>query len=94
MDAEEVVQVYLSIENENEQLPASSLVNFKRVALGAGTNGNVSFSIPHGEFAYINSKGEKVQHKGKATVTVGNAAPCDRSQELGAVAFKIKVDVK
>ena len=31
IDADEVVQVYLSIDNKNEQLPISSLVDFKRI---------------------------------------------------------------
>jgi beta-glucosidase len=94
VDVEEVVQVYLSIDNKVEQLPFSSLVNFKRVAVKKGDNTNVSFAIPYSDFFYINNKGEKVQVKGKATITVGNASPGQRSQELGAKTFKIEVDVK
>jgi len=93
VDAEEVVQVYLSIDNKTEQLPISSLVNFKRVAIKKGAGNKVSFSIPYNEFSYINSKGEKVQHTGKATIIVGNASPGARSLQLGAQAFKIDVDV-
>jgi beta-glucosidase len=91
--AEEVVQVYLTIENKDEQLPISSLVGFKRVSIGRGASSEVAFSIPHSEFSYINSKGEKVQHKGKATMTVANAAPGERSRQLGAKAFTISVEV-
>jgi beta-glucosidase len=93
VDAEEVVQVYLSIENPDEALPIASLVNFKRVAIAKGASSTVSFSIPHGDFSYINRKGEKVSHQGKATVTVANAAPGERSRQLGAQAFKINVNV-
>ncbi|TAD85110.1 MAG: hypothetical protein EAY75_11865 [Bacteroidetes bacterium] len=91
--AEEVVQVYLSIENKNEQMPVSTLLNFKRVAVKKGATNQVSFSIPYNEFSYINSKGEKVQHQGKATLTVGNASPGQRSQELGANAFTMEVEL-
>ena len=94
VNADEVVQLYLTINNKTEELPFSSLVNFKRVAINKGANSNVSFSIPYSEFAYINSNGEKVQHKGKATITVGNASPGERSKELGATAFKFEVDIK
>jgi beta-glucosidase len=93
MDAEEVVQVYLSVDNIKEQLPISSLVNFKRVFIKKGENTNVSFSVPYKDFSYINSKGDKVQVKGKATISVGNASPGARSQELGAKTFKIEVEV-
>ncbi len=31
---------------------------------------------------------------GTATITIGNAAPGERSQQLGGMAFKIDVDVK
>jgi beta-glucosidase len=93
-DAEEVVQVYVSIDSKNEEMPISTLVNFKRVAVKKGAASNVNFSIPFSDFSYINTKGEKVQHLGKATITVGNASPGLRSQELGAKAFTIEVELK
>ncbi len=93
VDGDEVVQLYLHIDEKNEQLPISSLIAFKRVSLGKGASGNAKFSIPYEEFSYINNKGEKVQHKGKATVIVGNAAPGERSKQLGATAFSINVDL-
>jgi len=93
-DAEEVVQVYLTIDNNKEQLPISALVDFKRIALKKGESSIVNFSIPFQKFSYISSTGEKIQHKGKATVTFGNASPGERSAQLGAKAFKTIVDVK
>jgi len=93
-DAEEVVQVYMTIDNNKEQLPISALVAFKRIALNKGGSSVVTFSIPYHEFAFINSKGEKIQHKGKAAVTIGNASPGERSEQLGAKVFKMEVVVK
>ncbi len=93
-DAEEVVQVYMTIDNNKEQLPISALVAFKRIALKKGETSVVTFSIPYKEFAYFNSKGEKIQHKGKAAVTIGNASPGERSEQLGAKVFKMEVVVK
>jgi beta-glucosidase len=94
INADEVVQLYLTINDVKEELPASTLVNFKRVSIQKGTNRKVSFSVPYKEFSFINSKGEKIQHKGKATITIANASPSDRSQQLGAMAFKFDVAVK
>lgn len=93
IDAEEVVQIYLNIENGKENLPISSLVDFKRIAVNKGKQSKVTFSIPYKEFAYYNSKGDKIQHHGKATITIGNASPGERSEQLAAKGFKIDVSV-
>jgi len=93
-DAEEVVQVYLTIDNNKEQLPLATLIDFKRIALNKGESRIVAFSIPYNVFAFIDSQGEKIQHKGKATVTIGNASPGERSEQLGANVFKVNVEVK
>lgn len=93
IDAEEVVQVYLSMENKKERLPIASLVDFKRVAVKKGSQYNLFFSVPYDTFAYYNSEGEKIQHQGKATLTIGNASPGKRSAELGAQSFEIDVKV-
>jgi beta-glucosidase len=94
INREEVVQVYLSIDNENERLPLASLIDFKRVSLNTGEQKEVSFTVPHEAFSYYNSDGEKIQHKGKATIIVGNASPGERSKELGAENFEIDLVVK
>jgi len=94
INADEVVQLYVTIHNGKEELPFSSLVNFKRVSINQGKNSRVSFSLPYNEFSFINSKGEKTQHKGKATLTIANASPGQRSQELGAKSYKFDVELK
>lgn len=94
MDVDEVVQVYLTIKGVKEEVPQASLIAFQRVTIGKEGQKNVSFSIPHETFSYFNSDGEKVQHKGEAIVTVGNASPGERSMELGAQLFEIDVNVR
>lgn len=91
--ADEVVQVYLTIQGVDENVPVASLVDFKRVTIGKDEQKNVSFSIPYEKFSYYNTAGEKVQHKGDAVLTIGNASPGERSKELGAKMYKIEVDV-
>jgi len=93
MNVEEVVQLYIRIENEKERLPLSSLVDFKRISIPKGEKCNVTFAVPFEGFSYYNIKGEKIQHNGKATITVANSSPGERSKELGAVAFNIDVIV-
>ena len=88
------MQVYLTFKDTDEAVPLASLVDFKRISLAKGERQKVSFSIPYEEFSYYNSKGEKVQHKGKAIVTVSNASPSERSKELGAKMYELEVSVK
>ena len=82
--AEDVVQVYLTIDKENQNLPLASLVDFERVAVKKGSTEEISFSIPYEKFTYVNVDGKTVQHSGPATITIGNASPGERSDELGA----------
>jgi beta-glucosidase len=94
IDAEEVVQVYVRFDNEKEQLPMASLVDFRRVTVNKGKRRDVTLYVPYDEFSYYNREGEKVQHRGKATVIVGNASPGERSEELRAKSYKLEVEVK
>jgi hypothetical protein len=50
--------------------------------------------VPYKAFSYINSKGQEIQHQGKAKLTIANASPGERSKELGAVSFPIEITVK
>lgn len=93
-DVDEVVQVYVSIKDVVEKVPVASLVDFKRISLISGEQKNISFSIPYKEFCYYNNEGQKVQHKGRAVITVGNASPGERSKELNAVLHEFEVIVK
>ena len=91
---EDVIQLYLTIENSKENLPSASLIDFKRASFPQGAGRNIKFSVPYKEFSYYNSEGKKVQHHGKATITVANASPGERSNQLGAEAFKVSVVVE
>jgi beta-glucosidase len=94
IDAQEVVQLYLTINNVKEEVPIASLIDFKRVEVGKNDNTSVKFTVPYSKFTYINSKGESIQHKGSATLTLSNAAPGERSAELGMTAVKFRVDLR
>jgi beta-glucosidase len=91
---EDVIQLYLTIENSKENLPSASLIDFKRASFPQGAGRNMKFSVPYKEFSYYNSEGTQVQHHGKANITVANASPGERSNQLGAEAFKVSVVVE
>ena len=94
IQADEVVQLYLTIVNQKEELPIASLINFKRITINKGESSTVNFSVPYNKFMYINSKGDEVQHKGKAILTIANAAPGERSKELGVTSYQFDVVIK
>ena len=94
VEGEEVVQVYISLKNDKAYLPQATLIDFMRVKISKGDQENVTFSIPYEEFSYYNNEGEKMQHKGNAIVTIGNASPGERSKELNTEIFETQVVVK
>jgi beta-glucosidase len=94
VDGEEVVQVYISLENDKENLPQATLIDFKRVTVNKGNQKNVTFSVPYEAFSYYNNEGEKRQHKGNARIMVGNASPGNRSTDLGARLYSFEIEVK
>jgi beta-glucosidase len=91
---EDVIQLYLTIDNSKEHLPLASLIDFKRASFPQGAENIIKFSVPHKEFSYYNSEGKKVQHHGKATITIANASPGERSKQLGSEAFTVNVVVE
>ncbi len=71
----------------------ASLIDFRRVSIPKGDHSTITFSVPYKVFSYYSEEGEKIQHHGNATLTVANASPGERSNELGAKAYKIDVVV-
>ncbi|MCU4157875.1 glycoside hydrolase family 3 C-terminal domain-containing protein [Carboxylicivirga sp. A043] len=91
--ADEVVQLYVSIQNNKEQLPNSTLIDFKRITIEGHGKSKVDFSIPYEAFVYFNDYGQRIQHKGKAKLVLSNSSPCERSKDLGAALFETEVRV-
>ncbi len=93
MDAEEVVQVYLSQPGAGEAAPYKKLVDFKRVALKSGESKSISFEIDSEKMKQYTDTGDAVVKKGIYTVAIGGTSPTSRIEELGA-ADLVKVDFK
>jgi beta-glucosidase len=84
MDAEEVVQLYLTDLQASTSVPLFSLKGFKRIALKAGESTTVQFTINPDMLKMINDKGESVLEKGKFAVYLSGSAPVSRSTQLGS----------
>lgn len=94
MDLDEVVQVYMTLDNEKEKLPLASLIDFKRISVNKGGQKKILFEIPYESFSYYDDQGNKKQHKGETVIILSNASPGERSKDLGSKSFRIKVRVK
>ena len=86
--ADEIVQLYLSINDNSLELPISTLIGFQRVSLPAGESRVVSFKIDSDQLQVIDEAGEKKFVKGKHTLHIGGVSPGKRGEELTGVALK------
>ncbi len=93
INADEVLQVYVSLKGEKAAVPINELKAFKRVSLASGESQNLQFEIPVAYFNYVDENGETKPHKGKAEIIIGNASPGVRSKELGAKDIILPIDV-
>lgn len=91
---EDVVQLYISLKNNNQGVPFTSLKEFKRVVLKPGESKKITFNLDEKAFYYFDKSGFEKRHLGDATITIGNASPGKRSIALGATLQTIKVHVK
>ncbi|MDR2149263.1 MAG: glycoside hydrolase family 3 C-terminal domain-containing protein [Spirochaetaceae bacterium] len=83
-DAEEVVQIYLTKNDRGPEDPLSSLRDFRRIALKAGSSLELHFTLPAGAFETVNEDGTYVLVPGDYTVTASDAAPVSLALERGA----------
>jgi beta-glucosidase len=84
VEAEEVVQVYLSDLEASVEVPIHSLVGFMRVHLRPGETRRLSFEIASDSMALVDEEGNRRIEPGKFRVTVGGCSPGTRGQDLGA----------
>ncbi|ULC60708.1 glycoside hydrolase family 3 C-terminal domain-containing protein [Flaviramulus sp. BrNp1-15] len=83
VDADEVVQLYISDVEASFVVPNSQLNDVKRIHLKAGETKNISFELTPKMFEMVNNEGKRVIESGAFKVYVGGASPMKRSQELG-----------
>jgi beta-glucosidase len=86
--ADEVVQVYQSIDAEHMNQPISTLVGFQRVSLAPGETRVVRFSIAPEQLQAVNDAGENQYVRGAHTLQIGGVSPGARGAELTGQALK------
>ena len=84
MDAEEVVQAYVMQPGAGKSAPFQKLVAFKRIALSAGQESTVSFSIDKESFAQYDTEGEASVLPGEYKIVIGGSSPIKNLVERGA----------
>ena len=89
MDAEEVVQVYLSDLEASAAVPLHKLVGFLRVKVKAGWSKTVKFTLPPEALMFVDGNGEHKLEPGSFRLAVGGCSPGKRGQELGAPAPQV-----
>jgi beta-glucosidase len=82
-DADEVVQLYISVPDPVGNQPRWSLKNFTRVTLQSGASTKVSFKLDQKALEQYDENGKAKLVPGEYTVHVGNGSPGQRSKELG-----------
>ncbi|MCF0241942.1 MAG: glycoside hydrolase family 3 C-terminal domain-containing protein [Treponema sp.] len=92
-DGKEVVQLYISKNEQKPDDPLCTLKRFKKIALKKGESKNVSFKLTAKDFESIDKNGESVLIPGDYTIIISDSVPTSRSVELGA-STPVKVTVR
>jgi beta-glucosidase len=84
MDADEVVQLYLSDLQASAPVPVHKLVGFRRVHVKAGQDRILRFRLSVEAMMFVDEGGEQKLEPGQFRLTVGACSPGSRGIELGA----------
>ena len=84
LQAEEVVQLYISDLESSVRAPLYALHGVQRIALKPGESKQVTFTIRPEMLQLINEEGKAIFEKGTYRISVGGALPGNRSEVLGA----------
>ena len=84
MVSDEVAQLYVTHENQGEDVPLFALKGFQRVSLAPGASTRLSFTLTPEQLALIDAGGKSFVPAGKVRISVGGSLPTTRSEALGA----------
>ena len=82
--SDEVVQMYISVPQQNYLTPLYSLKGFQRISLKPSESKVVRFTVTPEEMQIYNTDGKAVIPNGELKIYIGGSSPVERSQELGA----------
>lgn len=93
--ADEVVQLYLSVEDAAFEVPISTLVGFRRVNLPSGGSQVVSFTVTPEQMQVFDEAGVRRFAPGTHTFHAGGVSPGTRGEELtGAAQQKARFELR
>jgi beta-glucosidase len=84
VEAEEVVQFYLTDVEASAPVPQHKLIGFQRVRLGPGESRMLSFTVSAAAMAFIDDQGQPCLEPGQFRLRVGGCSPGPRGVALGA----------
>jgi beta-glucosidase len=97
-DAEEVIQIYIGLQNPPNNQPLWKLVYFERKTVKSGKNALIKAIVPAEKLKSVVESGEAKFLPGDYTVYVGGSSPGKRSIDLGAAiisaTFAINANIK
>ena len=85
IEADEVVQVYLSDLESSVRIPRWQLAGFSRVRLQPGRSATVTFTLTPRQMSLIDERGSRLLEPGRFRVYVGGSQPDSRSAALTGV---------
>lgn len=84
VDADEVVQVYLTDLETSVEAPITNLVAFQRVSLAAGECKEIDFTITPEMMMLFDDDGKQILEPGAFRLSIGGCSPSQRGAALGA----------
>jgi beta-glucosidase len=84
-DGEEVVQLYLSYQQQKQPAPIRALKGFQRISLKAGERKVVHFTLTPQQLSLVNEEGKQYQPRGKVMISVGGGQPNVHTRATGNV---------
>jgi beta-glucosidase len=75
MDGEEVVQLYVSGQSKNMQVPIRSLKGFQRIFLKKGETKQVQFTLTEEDLSVLDDNGQPQRFTGSVIISVGGSQP-------------------
>lgn len=93
-NAEEVVQLYVSVPDPRGNQPQWSLKDFARISLNQNASAEVSFVLDRSALEQFDEEGVASVLSGEYSVYLGNGSPGERSKELGVDLLSATFQVK
>ena len=88
MDTTEIVQLYITSNSAEFDVPISSLIGFQPVEIAAGEKRSVMFTVSPEQMDVFDSDGNRQRVKGTYTLHVGGVSPGPRGEELTGTALR------